>query len=524
MQRKRWLEAKNDSASVRKLLLTSAHANIINQLPPRPVPPVMGKGGLGAGAENPFEGDAPSAWTWGDTGVDIVNMLKAFIGLNFMYVAYAFSKAGIVRGIVGLLVIAGVTEHCCLMLVSVKREMMRENAAGIREDRVTYGDIARYSLGEHGERIVNFALILTQFGYCVGYLIFIAQTLHDMFGAQGSVWGWVVLPVPVLCGIAMLGSIRSLGPFSLLANAALLVGFVAVVGFIGRHFHWAPPHPHLSSFPLFFGQMTAALEGIGLVIPVESSMRNRAHFPMVLRIALVVLTGVLMSVGVLGSARFGDETRSILLLNFGNSPVVNVVKAVLVCGILFTYPLQIVPVFQFVETWLFKSTSTTSSPASELDTLDALPSESEAQSEAQSEPTSEAESQEPGFIFSDPASADLEDSGSLQEPWTSRSLFIGDPRQIIARITIVLATALVAMLAGASFGLFQALVGSLGASVLAYSAPAFMHVRAFGAQSSQAVRMKDWTIFVFGVTGAIVGTGTTLYEISLIHAGQAKPL
>lgn len=56
---------------------------------------------------------------------DIGNMLKAFIGLNFLYVSYAFAHAGLIRGTVGLILIALITEHCCLLLVQVGKRTFR---------------------------------------------------------------------------------------------------------------------------------------------------------------------------------------------------------------------------------------------------------------------------------------------------------------------------------------------------------------------------------------------------------------
>lgn len=44
----------------------------------------------------------------------------------------------------------------------------------------------------------------------------------------------------------------------------------------------------------------------------------------------------------------------------------------------------------------------------------------------------------------------------------SSSMFVRDARRVLGRFLIVAGTAVVAMLAGASFGLFQSLVGSLG--------------------------------------------------------------
>lgn len=299
------------------------------------------------------EAEPPAPSTPREYLVDVANMLKAFIGLNVMYASYAFAQAGLVRGILGLLLVTYLTEHCCLLLIDVKNGLpasalrRRRNtfsdaslanddpAAAVAESvprdsddgmgdpyggggggGYTYADIAGAVLGPAGDAFVSAALVLTQFGYCVGYLIFMSQTVHDLVASAGSpVWAYVLVPLPLLAGLSLLRSIRSLGPFSILANVALMAGVFAVIVYIGGHFRWAPSHPPLSSLPLFFGQMTAAIEGIGLVVPVESSMRRPAEFKGVLRSALAVLTVVLGVVGVLGFVTFGAGTRSIILLN-----------------------------------------------------------------------------------------------------------------------------------------------------------------------------------------------------------------
>lgn len=63
------------------------------------------------------------------------------------------------------------------------------------------------------------------------------------------------------------------------------------------------------------------MEGIGLVIPVESSMKEPRNFPLVMGMALFCLAFVLMTVGVLGFVTFGAETESIILLNMVRLPV-----------------------------------------------------------------------------------------------------------------------------------------------------------------------------------------------------------
>lgn len=462
--------------------------------------------------------------------VDVGNMLKAFIGLNFMYVAFAFSKAGLVRGALGLVLLVIITEHCCLLLVEVKNAMPPALSGRDAARPPTFADIARFVGGVAMERAINAALVITQFGYCVGYLIFISQTVHDLTKTTRPVWPFIALPLPPLLGLALLRSIRALGPWSLLANAALIVGFVAVVTYIGQHFKWQPSEPSLASFPLFFGQMTAALEGIGLVVPVETSMSNPARFPLVLRIALFIMTAVLMTVGLLGFATFGAETRSILLLNFGDSPVVSVVKCVLVIGILFTYPLQLIPVIQALEGWLIARPHIPA-PGEDLDPTaawsvadsDGRSSDgaasfaSDSAGSAARAAAAEGAGLAPDASGASPSAARQQGTAATALLASRRATFVQDPRQVIARVLIVMATAVTAMAAGASFGLFQSLVGSIGASTLAYTAPSLFHVLVFKDRLTGLQKAKNWGIFCFGLLGSIVGTATTLIEIAKVH-------
>mmetsp|Transcript_12815 Transcript_12815/g.26007 ORF Transcript_12815/g.26007 Transcript_12815/m.26007 type:complete len:519 (+) Transcript_12815:103-1659(+) len=436
---------------------------------------------------------------------DVGNTLKAFIGLNFMFVSFAFSLAGLLRGTLGLLFILIVTERCCLQLIRVKDRMPNLNDP---HAHITYAEVADFALGIHAKRAVNVFLVLTQFGYCVGYLIFLSHTVHDVLKSTMPIWIFVLIPLPILMALALLRSIRSLANFSNLANFSLLAGFLAVTTYILVHFKWNPTNPSILSYPLFFGQMTAALEGIALVLPIQMSVKHKEYYPGVLRLALFIMGSVLFIVGILGMVTFGDETRSIILLNVEGSGIADLVKMVLCLGILFTYPLQLVPVLQALEGWI---------KGVRLE---------EARFSAHDLGGSAFEAQDEGSGRVVEGYEDEWEEEDLPRPTDSlenKPLFVHDLRSILGRLLIVLGTAVVAMLAGKSFGLFQSLVGSLGAASLAYSFPSLLHVTIFGREMSRIARIRDYAVFVFGVVGAIMGTGLSIYEMATGH-GESETL
>ena len=43
-----------------------------------------------------------------------------------------------------------------------------------------YGDVGRVAVGAWGARLVDIALVFTQYGFCAAYLIFLGNTIHDL--------------------------------------------------------------------------------------------------------------------------------------------------------------------------------------------------------------------------------------------------------------------------------------------------------------------------------------------------------
>lgn len=104
---------------------------------------------------------------------DAMNVLKSFIGSNYLVMPFAFAKAGVLLGGVALVVIAAITDRCCTTLVACKRRAAARRAARTGEDEaelqgaLTYGDVAMEAFGPRAERVIDGALAFTQVGFCI---------------------------------------------------------------------------------------------------------------------------------------------------------------------------------------------------------------------------------------------------------------------------------------------------------------------------------------------------------------------
>lgn len=384
--------------------------------------------------------------------LDFSNVFKAFIGSNFLGMPYAFSRAGIYAGIIGILIIALVTDHCCKLLVHCKNHLLDS------KEVKTYGDVGVRLMGRPGKIIVDIFLVFTQMGFCIGYSIFISQNINSFFPSNVA----DLHPAPhevsivamIITGLAVLPfcfvkQVKQLGPFSLIADVTLLFGMVIVLSYDRMDKVWDFKGFNLAGIPIFFGLVTSSFEGIGLVVPVEQTMsRYRDRYTFLLDMTLATVTLLLGGFGMLGYLTYGDDTNSVITLNLPAGPLTTVVKICLIIAIVFTYPMQLFPVTEIFDYLIFKQPSN-------------------------------------GYF---------------------------NLKGNILRAVCVLFTATIGFFVP-FFGLISGLIGALGSSALSFILPVVFHLIMFRKESSWWVLGKNVVILLFGFAALIVGTIFAIKDI-----------
>lgn len=66
---------------------------------------------------------------------------------------------------------------------------------------------------------------------------------------------------------------------------------------------------------LFIGTAIFTFEGIGLIIPIQETMKNPREFPRVLGGVMIIITIIFLSMGALSYAAYGSHTRTVIILN-----------------------------------------------------------------------------------------------------------------------------------------------------------------------------------------------------------------
>uniref|UniRef100_K3X1R1 Amino acid transporter transmembrane domain-containing protein n=1 Tax=Globisporangium ultimum (strain ATCC 200006 / CBS 805.95 / DAOM BR144) TaxID=431595 RepID=K3X1R1_GLOUD len=375
------------------------------------------------------------------------NTIIAFLGSGVLGLPFAFKKCGILLGLGTLVAVAAISTYAMLLVVQCKYKL-KEQGRHVTK----YGEIGQIAMGRFGAILVNSSLVISQTGFCVAYLIFIASNAHKFLDVSKELV--VSVCVPPLIAFSLLKHMKELAFIAILADCMNFLGLAVV--YTTDLSYMALDHDNIevfgvvSSIPFFFGVASYCFEGVGMVLPLENSMQTKANFTPILVSTVVIITSIYATFGICGYLAFGDATQDVITLNIdGNGGMATLVKLFLCAGLFFTYPVMLFPVFEVLQPLL--------------------------------------------------------SSGSAKEGEHSQSL---EKKAMLLRASVVLLTAIIA--AGIpNFGRFISFIGSTCCSLLGFVLPTYFYLRIFGSDGLTPVALPKklllYTIMMLGLVAFVVG-------------------
>lgn len=165
----------------------------------------------------------------------------------------------------------------------------------------------------------------TYFAAACVYMVFIATSFHDVIEYDtGIKWDVRVYIAIVVLPCLLIGQIRNLKwlvPFSAMANIFIVVTFAIVLYYLFSGemvFSDKPLIAKATQLPLYFATVIFAMEGIGVVMPVENTMKKPQQFlgcPGVLNSAMIIVVSLYAVIGFLGYVRYGSDVLGSITLN-----------------------------------------------------------------------------------------------------------------------------------------------------------------------------------------------------------------
>uniref|UniRef100_A0A1J3FZM1 Proton-coupled amino acid transporter 1 n=1 Tax=Noccaea caerulescens TaxID=107243 RepID=A0A1J3FZM1_NOCCA len=287
------------------------------------------------------------------------NVFIAIVGAGVLGLPYAFKRTGWLMGVLTLFSVAALINHSMMLLVHIRRKL------GVA-DMGSFGDLGFAVCGPLGRFVVDILIILSQAGFCVGYLIFIGTSLANLSANQQNIsmmmassvsvspkslyiWGCF----PFQLGLNSIKTLTHLAPLSIFADVVDLGAMaVVIVEDVKITVEQRPDVVAFGGMSVFFYGMGVALyafEGVGMVLPLESEMKDKDKFGKVLALSMLFIAVVYGAFGVLGYMAFGEETMDIITANLGGGVMSSLVQLGLCINLFFTFPLMMNPVFEIVE-------------------------------------------------------------------------------------------------------------------------------------------------------------------------------
>jgi solute carrier family 36 (proton-coupled amino acid transporter) len=274
------------------------------------------------------------------------NIFTSFVGAGMLGMPFAFKQSGWILGSIALSVTSTANVYAMLLLVKVRQQLECEGHVGIHG----YGDVGRIILGPIGEKAVNVCLVISQVGFATAYIIFVAANLYSI--AETPTAYACIGCIPILAILVQARDIKTLSPFSFLATVASLAGLSAVFlqdfeGYVRhqdsvRTFDW-------NNLVYVFSISVYSLEGVSLILPLETSCQNRHHFPLLIKSVLCFVTLLMITFGTAGYLAFGEQTSAPITLNLVGDGWATFVKLALCFALYFTYPIMMFPVHGVME-------------------------------------------------------------------------------------------------------------------------------------------------------------------------------
>ncbi|KAI1738263.1 transmembrane amino acid transporter [Xylaria scruposa] len=382
------------------------------------------------------------------TGKTFFTLLKAFIGTGIMFLPKAFDNGGLLFSSITMVVISAVTMLAFHLLLACKSR----HGGG-------YGEIGEAIAGPRMRNLILASITLSQLGFVCSGIVFVAENLTSFFEAVThghspiSPAKLILIQVLVLIPLSYIRNIAKLGPVALLADVFILIGVSYIYYYDIAYIASEGINPTVvlfnpSKYTLMVGSAIFTFEGIGLILPIQSSMAKPERFEWLLGVVMFLITIIFTAVGILCYATFGKDTSIEIINNYPQtSKFVNAVQFLYSLAVLAGNPVQLFPALRILE----------------------------------------------GAIFGRRSG-----KRSLRTKWKKNAF----------RSLLVFICGGVSILGTGNLDKFVALIGSFACVPLVYIYPAYLHYK--GAATSKAAKIGDLVFMVVGVIAMIYTTIVTI--------------
>ena len=280
-------------------------------------------------------------------------LLKSFVGTGVLFLPKAYLNGGMMFCNLVLLGVALLSYYCFILLVNTRLKV-----------EGSFGDIGGILYGRWMRVLILTSVALSQIGFVSAYIVFTAESMQAFVLAVSKCQTFIdikfmiLMQLVIFLPLSLIRDISKLGLTAIVAEIFIALGLLYLGYFdiytMANHGVADIINFNPRDWTLFIGTAIFTFEGVGLIIPIQSSMKDPTRFPSVLAGVMISITIVFIGMGALSYAAFGSATKTVVLLNLPqDSKFVNAVQLLYSLAILLSTPLQLFPAIAILEAKLF---------------------------------------------------------------------------------------------------------------------------------------------------------------------------
>ncbi|KAL8503868.1 hypothetical protein ACS0TY_022550 [Phlomoides rotata] len=277
------------------------------------------------------------------------NALNILLGVSTLSTPYALMSGGWLSMTL-LFVLAIATFYTGLLI-----QRCMDSDPNIR----TYPDIGHNAFGRKGRLVISLVLNLELYLVATGFLILAGDNLHNMFPnfkliAIGGRPTFILLVALLLMPTVWIDNMSTLSYLSATGIIALILIFGSLLWsgiFDGIGFHHRGQLIHARGLPSSLGLYALCFSGHAVFPTLYTSMKNRRHFSLVLRICFSVCVMTCGAIAIIGYLMFGSELQSEITLNLPRDKLGSKVATyTAIINSVSKYALVLKPIVDIIET------------------------------------------------------------------------------------------------------------------------------------------------------------------------------
>ncbi|KAK1975158.1 transmembrane amino acid transporter [Colletotrichum cereale] len=280
-------------------------------------------------------------------------LLKSFVGTGVLFLPRAYLNGGMAFSNAVLLGVAALSYYCFVLLVTTRLKV-----------EGSFGDLGGILYGKWMRGTILTSIVISQIGFVAAYMVFTSENLQAVILAVSDcksnipVKWLILLQVLVFLPFSLLRDIEKLSFTALIADAFILLGLAYLLYYdiltLSTNGLADIIMFNRNDWTLFIGTAIFTFEGIGLIIPIQESMKNPKKFPRVMLAVMIIISVIFIGMGAISYAAYGSKTETVVLLNMPqDNKMVNSVQFLYSIAIMLSIPLQLFPAIKITENALF---------------------------------------------------------------------------------------------------------------------------------------------------------------------------